>query len=148
MGRNKSRLIDADTVGVDGQRRPLGEQFKKAKPGEGSVDPETLGGSRTSIKQIVNHRAQTMDDVLHELRLVEQALDRDDLVPTERVLLNRRWRVLIKRMNGQDPRFRVVGARMGRLPKEEQAQVDQFKALQEFEGFLLAEERQLMELGV
>lgn len=143
------RIIDADTVGTDRRRVPLTGHFKKAEPGKGSADPETLGGSRQSIKQIVNRYARTLDDTLYELRQVEDALERDDLVPTERVLLNRRRATLLKRMNGEDHRYRAVGARVGRLPKEEQAYVDQFKAMQEYEAFLTAEEaRQSAEIGI
>ncbi len=141
MGKNRARLIDADKVGIDGRKRLLGEQFTKALPGQGSADPETLG-SRLSIKQIANHHAQTMDDLLYELRLVDDALERDneDIVPTERVYLNRRRKVILRRMNGEDPRYRVVGARVGGLFKEEQASVDQYKAMQEFERLLVLEE--------
>lgn len=135
------RAIDLDKLDIDGRRVTLAERgFKKAAPGRGNADPETLGGSRTSIKALVNHNAKTLEDAVSEFRFIEEALDRDDLVPTERVLLNRRWRTLFKRMQGTDARYKAVGAVVGTLSREKRAHVDQYKALAEYERNLLIEE--------
>ena len=89
--------------------------FPKAAPGTAGTDPELLGGTRQSIKAIRNPRAVTVADAVAELREVYSALDREDLVPTERTWLSRRRRVLQRRVAGQSPRYMVVGARVGGL---------------------------------
>lgn len=134
------RYHDLDTQGLHGRTIPLAGHFKRAEPGHGNADPETLGGSRLSVKQLINKGARTVDDALTEFRAVDAKLDEPDLVHSERTLLNRRRVVLLRRINGADPRYKVVGARVGGLSNEDQARVDRLKAVEDFGRFLDAEE--------
>mgnify|MGYP001609984114 FL=1 len=116
---------DLDAHGQNGRVRTT-PRFKKAAPGKGNSDPETLGGSRWRIKRIINHNARTLLDAQLELRLVEDALNQGELVHSELVLLNRRRAVLVRRMEGKDARYMALGARKGKLGKEDRARVDEY----------------------
>jgi len=93
-------------------------------------DPEALGGSRPSIKALVNRKARGVDDARAELYLVLRAMDRDDLVDSERGLLRRRRVVLKQRIEGRDARYKAVGARVGHISAQDQYWVGMYQGTQ------------------
>ena len=101
------------TFSLDGPGGP------KAAPGKAGTNPEFLGGTRQSILAIRNPDARTVDDARVELAKVERALEWEGLVPTERVYLNRRKRVLSARVGYRSARYLTVGNRTGGLTVDE-----------------------------
>ena len=103
------------------------------KDKDNHTDPEVPGGVRESLLAIRRVNPRTVEDARAELAEVEAELDSgEEYTYRERAHLHRRRRVLARRVNG-DARYRVVGAKSGRLTWEEECAVAVHRAIDALE---------------